>query len=791
MKVSTQWLNEWVETRLSNDELANRLTMAGLEVDSIEPVSAPLNGVLVARVLSAESHPGADRLALCSVDTGSGEPSAVVCGAPNVRAGITVAYATPGAVLPDGRKIENAVIRDVASAGMLCSSAELNLADDSSGLLELPDDAPIGTLLADYLYLDDDIIDIDLTPNRGDCLSIVGVARDVAALTQASMRAIEVPDLTATIDATFDINIEAQAACPRYVGRVIRNVDASAPTPMWLSERLRRSGVRSISAVVDVTNYVMLELGQPMHGFDLETLEGGIVVRNSTLGESLELLDGETIELDDKTLVIADRKHPVALAGVMGGSKTGVQATTTQVFLESAYFDPITLAGVARKFRLHTDASHRFERGVDYTGQQRAIERASALILDICGGELGPVSVAESRESLPVRKPIIFRESEIARSLGFSMNAELVRSNFTALHCAVAESGENLAVEPPPFRFDLELEADLLEELARMHGYDEIPATLPSTRMTVSQTSERRDRDRIIRDVLIAQGYYEAVTYSFIDSAAAKIIAPTSVVHELQNPISSEMSVMRPSIWPGLIKAAIYNINRQVDDVRLFELGMVFEWLGENLEQRHVLSAIALGRSRPEQWGESPKNIDYYDIKQEFASTLERLAKVDIEWSRGTDPSLHPGQSADLYSRGVQIGRAGALHPRIAQHFGLDKTAFVFECDLDKLAVLPTPAYQPISKFPSVRRDISVVLDQDCPAAEVLNAVRGVGGESLKYLQLFDEYRGQGIDSDKKSLTIGLIFQASSSTLRDEEIEETMKRVLLQLHADFGGTLRE
>jgi len=790
MKVSAQWVSEWFDGMPPLDVLANRLTMAGLEVDLIEPVAGSMDGIVVARVIESRPHGDADRLSVCRVDTGSGESVDVVCGAPNVRAGLVAAYASPGAVLPDGRAIERTVIRGAESAGMLCSEVELALGDDSSGLLELAHDAPVGMSLSEYLKLDDHVIDIDLTPNRGDCLSILGIAREIAALSEGAARDPDVRAIPARIEDEFSVTLAEPAACPRYAGRVIRNVDAGAPTPVWLKERLRRAGVRSISAVVDVTNYVMLELGQPMHGFDLDRLHGSIVVRNGRNGETLELLDGQTVTLDDQTLVIADERGAVALAGVMGGAASGVEADTTNVFLESAYFDPITLAGVARQFRLHTDASHRFERGVDYTGQERAVERATALILEICGGDPGPVTRAESSATIPRRDAIVLRPEAIERTLGITISRENVASSLRRLHCEITETGPDFSVTPPPFRFDLDIEVDLLEELARIHGYDNIPATLPNTSMSLQNGSTPRERDSWIRDGLIAQGYYEVITYSFIDAKAANLVAPARRVHELANPISNDMAVMRPSIWPALIKAATHNLNRQAEDVRLFELGLVFEQTEDRLEQRHVLAAIAIGRAHPEQWGEESRNLDIFDIKQELENIIVRLNGSKYEWRAGTDEALHPGQTALLSVEEKTVGRIGVLHPAIAQQFDLIAPTVLFELELDLLPAAVAPTFTPISKFPSVRRDISIVLRDDIAAGDVLDLVRRVAGDSLRDLQLFDEYRGQGIDSDKKSLSISLIFQAPSSTLRDEEIEETMKRVLSRLQADFGGTLR-
>ncbi|MFT4582938.1 MAG: phenylalanyl-tRNA synthetase beta chain [Gammaproteobacteria bacterium] len=790
MKVSAHWLSEWVTTSLQHDELAECLTMAGLEVDSVTPAAHPLGNIWVAKVITVAPHPNADRLFYCTIGIGGTEIIEVVCGAPNVRANLVVAYAAPGAKLPDGREIGEAKVRGVVSAGMLCSAAELDLGDDSSGLLELDNDAPIGTLLRDHLELDDVVFDIELTPNRGDCLSIIGVAREVSALTDNAMREINVDSVVATITAEFPIELEQAEACPRYVGRVIRNVDAAAATPRWMTERLRRSGVRCISAVVDITNYVMLELGQPMHGFDLNQLRGGICVRNGRDGESLELLDGQTIELTVNTLVIADRERAVALAGVMGGAQTGVALTSTNIFLESAYFDSTTLAGVARRYRLHTDASHRFERGVDFSGQERAIERASGLILDICGGQAGPLSVAQAPAHIPRREGISFRPSEVSRRIGIDVSLDKARELMRRLGCEVSESARELIVTPPNFRFDLQIEADILEEIARLIGYDDIPVTLPRTLMSLTPPTARHERDTLIRQALITQGYFEAITYSFTDLASLTLIEPTRSAKILSNPISSDMTAMRTTIWPGLIRAAKNNLNRQIDDARMFELGLIFDNSGASLQQRHVLAGVAIGGAHPEQWAAASRAIDLYDVKQEITKIFDTLRLPECEWSVGVDAALHPGQSAQISVSGTKIGRLGVLHPGIAREFDLDNAVIVFELELDELPKVETAAYAPISKFPSVRRDISVVLPDDIAAGDVLIAVRLAAGDHLRNLQLFDEYRGQGIDSDKKSLTIGLIFQALSSTLTDEEIEETMKRVQLQLHDDFGGTLR-
>lgn len=791
MKVTAQWLKERVSFELSNPELAERLTMVGLEVDSLKPAARRMKGVSIAKVLETLPHEKAKKLSCCRVEIGNGKVVDVVCGAPNVRANMFVAYASPGATLPDGRVIEHAMIREVASAGMLCSAAELDLGEDSGGLLELAADAPIGLPIEEFLQLEDEVFDIELTPNRGDCLSMIGIAREVAVLTNMPMSEMAVPPVPARIDNKFSAVIENPNGCPRYVGRVIRNVNAAVETPLWIRERLRRCGVRCVSAVVDVTNYVMLELGQPMHGFDLDQLNGGIHVRNGRVGETLELLDGNTVELDTGTLVIADSDRVVALAGVMGGMYTGVEPHTKDIFLESAYFDAITLAGVARRYRMHTDASHRFERGVDFTGQERAIERATAIIMDICGGNPGPVVVTEVPDSIPTRSAIIFRPEEIKRLIGVEIGTDKVQQILESLSCQVENSQDYLTVTPPSFRFDIEIEADLLEEVARIYGYENIPSTLPTMTMRMARGSDRHERDQRIRDILVTQGYFEAITYSFIELASAKIVAPERRPLELSNPITNDMSVMRTSIWTGLINAASHNFNRQADGARLFELGTVFEQVSDVLEQRYVLAGLASGNVRPAQWGEMSRDIDFYDIKQDLENLFKALGLPVCSWSAGTDRALHPGQSAMVAVNGRTLGKVGLLHPEVARYFDLEQGIVLFEIELENLPVSAIATHFPISKFPSVRRDISIVVDQRITAAEVLGASRQAAGEHLRDLQLFDEYKGQGIDSDKKSLAIGLIFQGHSNTLTEVEIEDAMSRVLLKLSDDFGVTLRK
>ena len=790
MKFNQNWLLDWVDPGIPIGELTDRLTMAGLEVDATEPVAAPLDGVVVAAVLTAEKHPQADRLSCCLVDAGMGEPVAVVCGAANVRAGLKTAFAPPGVALPGGRRIEKTEIRGVSSEGMLCSSSELSLGEDDAGILELPDDAPVGCLLDDYLKLDDTIVDIDLTPNRGDCLCVIGIAREVGVLTEKTVRPIDIPAVANEIGDTFAVELQAPDACPRYVGRVIRDIDVNAPTPIWMKERLRRCGLRSIGAVVDVTNYVMLELGQPMHAFDLDALDGGIAVRYARDNETLTLLDGQTVTLSKDTLVIADRTQAVAMAGVMGGEGSAVQADTRHVFLESAFFDPVNLIGTARRFKLHTDASHRFERGVDFKGQERAIERATQWLLEICGGRPGPVQAVESPEDLPKNTRIEFRPAQVKRVLGIDVSEEQIVQIFERLGLVVEVKPEHLCVHPPSFRFDLALEADLMEEVARIYGYDRIEPQVPHARVSMDGVGEGGNRVERARRVMVARGFFEAITYSFIDPRHFSQISPEIEPHALANPIASDMAVMRASLWPGLLQAAKYNVNRRHREVRLFEAGMVFERTPEGVRQHNRIGAIALGDAVPEQWGTTSRPVDFFDLKQDLDALLTVLGGSQYTVTAAQHPALHPGYNADISIDGISIGYIGSLHPGVTQDWDFEVGPVLFEIEIDKVPFGRTPRFRPLSKFPWVRRDINIVVSGSVTAAEVLESVRRGAGGLLRDLQLFDVYRGQGIDSDKKSLTMSLIFQADSSTLIEHVIEQAVDSVLEQLKRDVGGTIR-
>ena len=790
MKVSEQWLREWVDPPLDTEAIGECLTLGGLEVDAITRAAPALDGVVVADITAVDAHPQADRLTVCRVFDGASEQQ-VVCGAPNVTPGMKAPYAAPGVSLPGDRVIERASIRGVESSGMLCSAAELGLGEDASGILALPPTAAPGALLSELLGLNDAIFDIDLTPNRGDCFCVLGIARDLGALTGTPVKPPEVATVAPASDARFAVELRDGSACPRYGGRVISGLDSAAATPLWMQERLRRMGVRCIHPLVDITNYVMLELGQPLHAFDLDKLDQQIIVRGAQAGEHLVLLDGQDIELDTGALVIADTAGPVALAGVMGGESTAVSAETTAVFLESAFFDAVPLAGVARRYRLHTDASMRFERGVDPTMQARAIERATALALEICGGVAGPCEVTEMPGAAPKPVPVAFRPAAVERLLGVAVAADRIAQILRSLDMVIDRNGEAWAVTPPAFRFDIAVEADLVEEIARVHGYDAIPLTLPEVAGRPSVTIKESAIENAMRGCLIERGYFEAVTYSFIDPEYARRFEPDVDGVMLANPISSEMSVMRPSLWPGLVGAACYNLNRQHDDIRLFEIGMIFRGGPDGVAQTNRIAGLRCGPALPEQWGETLRDTDFYDFKQDVEALAHALRIKGAKIEAADDPALHPGQGAHILVDGAVVGRMGALHPALARRLDIDKPLYLFEIDYKFAACEAASQYRPISKFPVVRRDISMVVDDAIPASTCLDIAREAAGGILRDLQLFDVYRGQGIDYDKKSLTLGLIFQALSSTLVDDEVEEAVQRVVENLSKRVGGRLRE
>ena len=792
MKFSEQWLRTWVNPDVSRDELVARLSMTGLEVDSVTPAAGEFSGVVVGEILSAEQHPDADKLRVCRVSNGS-EEFQVVCGAPNARAGIKIPFAMVGAVLGEDFKIKKAKLRGVESFGMLCSAAELQISEDHDGLYELPQDAPVGQSVREYLGLDDAIIEVDLTPNRGDCLSIAGLAREVGANYGAAVTRVEAAPVAAVHDDVRPVELVAAEACPRYLGRVIRNVDLSRATPLWMVERLRRSDIRSIDAVVDITNYVMLELGQPMHAFDLAEIKGGIRVRLAEEGEKLVLLDGQEISLRADTLVIADHERPLAMAGIMGGEHSGVSENTRDLFLESAFFDTIAIAGKARGYSLHTDSSHRFERGVDWQLQREAMERATALILEIVGGEPGPIVEAAEQGALPTLKQITLRNERITQMLGMQMSEADVVGYLKGLGLGVsAQADGQWQVDVPSHRFDISIEVDLIEELARLYGYNRLPVSAPTAALTLAGKPETRGELPALRRLLVARGYHEAITYSFIEPGLSKQFEPQIEPLALANPISSDMAVMRPSLWPGLSKAVQYNQNRQQGRVRLFESGQRFIPAADGLQQEVMLSGIVTGSRQPEGWANGAEKIDFFDVKADVEAILaQSAAGVTFRFEPVEHPALHPGQSARILNGGEQVGLMGALHPQLVADLDLNGPVFVFELALAKICQGQLPRFEELSRYPEVRRDIALVVDRTVLAEDLLSCIRAEAGAHLKNLRLFDVYEGKGIDPHRKSMAIGLTLQDSSRTLTDDEVNAVMDRVLQSLEQGFNATLRK
>ncbi|MFG0927643.1 phenylalanine--tRNA ligase subunit beta [Pseudomonas putida] len=793
MKFSEQWLRGWVNPQVSRDELVARLSMAGLEVDSVTPAAGQFSGIVVGEILATEQHPDADKLRVCQVSSGQ-ETFQVVCGAPNARPGIKIPFAMIGAELPGDFKIKKAKLRGVESFGMLCSAAELQISEENDGLLELAADAPVGEDIRTYLSLDDASIEIGLTPNRGDCLSIAGLARDVSALYDTPVTRPVVPAVAAAHDEVRPVEVSAPAACPRYLGRVIRNVDLSKPTPLWMVERLRRSDVRSIDAAVDVTNYVMLELGQPMHAFDLAEINGGIRVRMAEEGEKLVLLDGQEVALRADTLVIADHTRALAIAGVMGGEHSGVNTENTRdLFLESAFFEPISVAGKARSYGLHTDASHRYERGVDSQLAREAMERATQLLLDIVGGEAGPVVEAVSEQHLPQVAPVTLRAERITQMLGMEMDPAQVEQLLNALELTTTKSGEGQwTVSVPSHRFDISLEVDLIEELARLYGYNNLPVRYPQARLAPQGKPETRGDLPTLRRLLVARGYQEAITYSFIDPKLFELFSPGVEPLLLANPISSDMAAMRASLWPGLVKALQHNLNRQQDRVRLFESGLRFVGQLGDLQQQPMIAGVITGSRLPEGWANGRDGVDFFDVKADVEALLGYSGALsDFTFSAGKHPALHPGQTAAIERDGKLVGYLGAIHPELAKALGLDRPVFLFELVLGDVVEGRLPKFSELSKFPETRRDLALIAGRDVASSAVLELIRDNAGEWLTDLRLFDVYQGKGIDPDRKSLAVGLTWQHPSRTLNDDEVNTTLQNILTSLEQRLNTTLRK
>ncbi len=791
MKFSEQWLREWIQPDAGTQELVDQYTLAGLEVDGTEPVAGEFSGVVVGQVVSREQHPDADKLSLCQVTDGT-ETFQIVCGAPNVRAGLKIPMAKVGAVLPGNFKIKKAKLRGVESFGMLCAEAELGLSDASDGLMELPENADVGMDFREYLGLDDTIIDIDLTPNRADCLSIAGLAREAGVLFRVAVNGPEVVPVAPVVSDHVEVEVTAPEACPRFLTRVIRNVRVAAETPLWMVEKLRRSGIRSIDPVVDITNYVMLEQGQPLHAYDMSRIQGGIRVRMAEEGEKLTLLDGQEVTLTPNTLVIADHVRPLGIAGVMGGEDSGVSPDTRDLVLEAAFFNPIALAGKAREYGLHTDASHRFERGVDFNLPRTAIERATQLILDICGGEPAPVLEVASDADLPKTQAITLRRERLAQILSLELPDGEVEDILRRLGLDVTTTEQGWEVVSPSYRFDMAIEADLIEEVARIYGYNRLPVRTPSADVPLAQVPESRLGLRDLRRQLIGRGYQEVVTYSFISKAQQQTLDPDVEPMALMNPISEDMAVMRTSLWSGLIGAAGYNLKRQQSRIRLFETGLRFVPGDDGLAQIPTLSMLVCGARDEQSWtADNSTAVDFFDLKGDIEALFSRTGESGVfTFAPAQHPALHPGQSARILKNGEAIGWIGTLHPETQKKLGVKQTLIVAEMDQEAVQKRQVPAYTAISRFPEMRRDLALVVEQSLSVGQVFDAINDAAGEYLTDLNLFDVYVGKGIDPDRKSLALGLTWQHPSRTLTDDEVNLSVDQILSTVKDRFGATLR-
>ncbi|RTE87329.1 MULTISPECIES: phenylalanine--tRNA ligase subunit beta [Gammaproteobacteria] len=795
MKFSENWLREWVSPELDSTALAEQLSMAGLEVDAVEPVAGEFTGVVIGEVKECGQHPNADKLRVTKVDVGGDELLDIVCGAPNCRLGIKVAVAVIGAVLPGNFKIKKTKLRGEPSNGMLCSASELELNDDHDGILELPSDAPIGTDFREWMNLDDKTLDVDLTPNRADCLGIRGIAREVGVLNNLDVAEPRVNDNKATIRDTLAIQLDAKEACSRYLGRVIKNIDMNAKTPLWMVEKLRRSGIRSIDPVVDITNFVLLELGHPMHAFDFDTLKGGIQVRFAKENESLKTLDGEVVELSDDVLVIADQEKALAIAGIFGGEASGVTEKTRHIFLESAYFNPEFIMGKARRFGLHTDASHRYERGVDPELQRIAMERATSLVLSICGGEAGPITEAKDTNFLPQTKNVTLRNSRLSKVLGIELDPQKVTEILQRLGFSTKFDDNEWSVKVPPYRFDIAIEEDLIEEVARVYGYNNIPSVAPTAELKMTRQEESVTPLNELQQRLLDQGYQEAITYSFVDPKHQALLYPESAALNLPHPISVDMSSMRLGLLPALLSAAGYNQKRQHSSVKLFETGLKFtpqEDAENGISQVSVIGGVVYGPVYGEHWQQGSKPTDFFTVKGHVESLLKAHGFLsDYRFVASEHSALHPGQSAAIYKDGQYIGFVGALHPQFEKTFGLKSRTFVFELELTPILERNIPVAKSISKFPSIRRDLALVVDKNLAAGELLESVKKVGANHVVDLHLFDVYQGDNLPSDKKSLALALILRAEDRTLEEQDVNESVATVVDLLKQEFNAVLRD
>ncbi len=792
MKFSEKWLREWIDPPLTTDELAEKLTMAGLEVDNIEPAAGEFDSVVVGRIVGCEKHPNADKLRVCRVDVGRGELLQIVCGAPNARAGLKAPVALVGARLPGDFTIAASTLRGVESFGMLCSAVELGLGEDHSGLLELPLDAPVGEDLRRYLDLEDAVIDVDLTPNRADCFSLRGLAREVSAITGLDMHCPTVNSVPACCETVQSVTVQAEVDCPRYLSRVINGIDPSARSPVWLIEKLRRCGVRSIHPVVDVTNYVMLELGQPMHAFDRSRVQGSIIVRRAADGERMTLLDGKEVTLDPSFLLIADERGPLAIAGVMGGADSGVSDASRDIVLESAWFRPAAIMGKSRLLGIHTESGLRFERGVDPHLQRRAMERATELLLAIVGGTAGPILEVANEKFLPEAADIHLSRRRIGQVLGTQPEDRQVEKLLERLGMRTDRVDDGWQVQPPSARVDIQIAEDLIEELARLLGYDNLPSANLSGELSLTAVPETRLTDNRLRTALVDRGYLEAINYSFVSETLLRDCGLTQPVIHLANPLSEDMCVMRPMVFPGLLKNLAHNLRRQQMDVRLCELGTVFSpEAGCDSPYREVqhLAAVRSGPAGAGTWAFDKRSMDFFDMKGDLEALLSLNGRswffkpVNLPW-------LHPGRAAELYIDKQQAGWLGQIHPKVAKKLGIKKEAYAFEVTLSLLQESVLPRWQDVSRFPSVRRDLAIMVELGVSFDAVKKVIARSAGDVLKFVLLFDVYTGEGVESGCKSLAIGLILQEKNRTLLDKEVDKVVAEIVSSLKHEFGAEIR-
>ncbi|WP_335954545.1 phenylalanine--tRNA ligase subunit beta [Acinetobacter guillouiae] len=791
MKISENWLRTWVNPAIDSDTLSDQLTMLGLEVDELVPAAKPFTGVVIGEVLTVVQHPDADRLRVTTVNIGSGEPLQIVCGAPNVRVGMKAPVATIGAVLPGDFKIKKGKLRGVESQGMLCGASEIDLEDKIDGLLELPADAPVGTNIREYLNLDDHVIDISITPNRGDCFSIRGVAREIGVINQLPVTAPEIQEVAATIVDQKQVVVTTDG-CPRYLGRVIKNVNTKAPTPAWMEQALARSGIRQHSILVDITNYVLMEIGQPLHAFDGGQVQGSVHVRQASANEKLVLLNEQEIELTEDVMVIADDVKALAIAGIMGGLSSSVTDETTEIFLESAFFAPLHIAGRARRYGLHTDASQRYERGVDFELPMIAMQRASQLIQTLAGGDFGPITVSEKTELLPKREAIELNQAQVDQLLGYQVPTAFITDALQRLGCDVTVKAEGeWTVVPPSHRYDMAIYQDLIEEVARIHGYDNIQISLPVIDVKLAKHQDQFELTQL-RQTLVTLGYQEAISFSFADLKLEKQLNSQVNPLALANPISSDLAVMRSTLLSSLIPCVQYNINRQQSRVRFFELGLRFDYQNaksiEDLKQIPTLAMIAVGSKQIESWHGKAQVMDFFDLKGEVEEILA-AGRVHVEYVRSDREWLHPGQSAEILVDGKSVGYLGRLHPSLENALDLSTT---WIAELDQSAVLQTYVsnFTELSRFPSVRRDIALVISDKINVSEIQQLIEKTGGELLDSTWLFDVYTGQGVEQGKRSLAFALLWQHPSRTLEDAEIKSGMDHIIQVLEDTYQATLR-